>query len=116
MDIEKIRIRLADFAKDRNWDQFHNPKNLAMALSVEAAELLEVFQWLTAEQSTQIIQNEKEMALVREEIADIFIYLVRLTDKLEIDIEQAVIEKIRINEEKYPKELSKGNAKKYNRR
>lgn len=116
MDIEKIRNSLAVFAAQRNWDQFHTPKNLSMALSVEASELLEIFQWLTDEQSIQIIHDEKEMALAREEIADIFIYLVRLADKLGIDIEQAVIEKIRINEEKYPEELSKDSAKKYSKR
>lgn len=116
MDIEKIRNSLAVFAAQRNWDQFHTPKNLSMALSVEASELLEIFQWLTDEQSIQIIHDEKEMALAREEIADVFIYLVRLADKLGIDIEQAVIEKIRINEEKYPEELSKDSAKKYSKR
>ncbi len=116
MDIERIRKSLAIFAELRNWDQFHTPKNLSMALSVEASELLEIFQWLTDEQSIQIMHDEKEMALVREEIADVFIYLVRLADKLNIDIEQAVNEKIRINEERYPEELSKNSARKYNKR
>ncbi len=115
MNIEKIRNSLAKFAEDRDWDQFHSPKNLSMALAVEAAELVEMFQWLTEEQSVRIVDNENEMALIREEIADVFIYLVRLADKLGVNIEQAVIEKIKINELKYPKELAKGSAAKYNK-
>lgn len=116
MNIEDIRKQLADFAKERDWDQFHSPKNLTMGLASEAAELLEIFQWLTEEQSKDIVKNEKEMALVREEIADVFIYLVRIADKLGIDIEKEVNKKMRVNEKKYPIELSKGNATKYNRR
>ncbi len=116
MNLEEIRRRLADFARERDWDQFHSPKNLTMGLAAEAAELLEIFQWLTEEQSKDIIKNEKEMALVREEVADVFIYLVRLADKLGIDIEEEVKKKMAVNEKKYPVELSKGNATKYNRR
>ncbi len=116
MDIKGIQKQLAEFARKRNWDEFHSPKNLSMALAAEAAELLEIFQWLTEEQSKEIIHNEKEMALIGEEIADVFIYLVRLADKLDIDIEKAVIEKIKINDKKYPVRLAKGNATKYNRR
>ena len=116
MNLEEIRERLADFAKERNWDQFHSPKNLTMALAAEAAELLEIFQWLTEEQSKEIVKNSKEMALVKEEIADVFIYLMRLADKLGINIEEEVERKMKLNENKYPVELSKGNATKYNKR
>jgi len=116
MDIDKIRKRLSEFAKDRNWDQFHSPKNLSMALAAEAAELLEIFQWLTEEQSRKIINNEKEMSLIKEEIADVVIYLVRLADKLHLDIGKAVLEKIALNEKKYPVKLAKNNATKYNKR
>jgi dCTP diphosphatase len=116
MTLEKIRLRLAEFAGERNWDQFHTPKNLSMALAAEAAELLEIFQWLTDEQSRAIVDNEKEMVLVRQEIADVMIYLVRLADKLRVDIEVAVLDKIAENEKKYPIELSKDNATKYSRR
>ena len=116
MDIDKIQKRLRRFAKDRNWDQFHSPKNLSMALAAEAAELLEIFQWLTEEQSKDIIKNEKEMALIKQEIADVFVYLTRLADKLGIDIEKAVLEKIALNEKKYPVKLAKDNATKYNKR
>lgn len=116
MDIDKIQKRLRRFAKDRNWDQFHSPKNLTMALAAEAAELLEIFQWLTEEESKDIIKNEKEMALIKQEIADVFVYLTRLADKLGIDIEKAVLEKIALNEKKYPVKLAKDNATKYNKR
>jgi dCTP diphosphatase len=116
MNLEDIRLRLAAFARERNWDQFHTPKNLSMALAAESAELLEIFQWLTDEQSKAIVDNEKEMALVRQEIADVLIYLVRLADKLGVDIETAVLDKIADNAKKYPIELAKDNATKYNRR
>lgn len=116
MNLDKIKKKLAAFAKERNWDQFHTPKNLSMALSAEAAELLEIFQWLTDEQSKAIVDDEKEMALVRQEIADVFIYMTRLADKLGVDIEKAVLDKIAENEKKYPVDLSKDNATKYNKR
>ena len=116
MDISNIQKRLDDFARQRNWDQFHSLKNLSMALAAEAAELLEIFQWLTEEQSREIINNEKEMSLIKEEIADVAIYLVRLADKLGVDIEKAVLDKIALNERKYPVKLAKDNATKYNKR
>ena len=87
-----------------------------MALVAETAELLEIFQWLTEEQSKDIVNSEKETAQVKEEIADVFIYLVRLADKLNIDIEKEVLAKITLNEKKYSINLSKNNAVKYNRR
>ena len=110
MNIREIQDKLAKFAGERDWNQFHSPKNLVMALTSEVGELNELFQWLTEEQSKNLDNDE-----VRQEIADIFIYLVRLSDKLGIDIEEAVNEKIKINAEKYPIELSKGNAKKYSK-
>lgn len=114
MDIETIKNKLADFAAQRDWQQFHSPKNLAMALTVEAAELLELFQWLSEEQSSNLDDADRRRA--REELADIQIYLIRLADRLGVDLEQAVQDKLRINEEKYPVELARGNATKYNRR
>lgn len=116
MNIDDIRKRLADFAKARNWDQFHSPKNLSMALAAEAAELLEIFQWLTDEQSKEIVHNKEEMEEIKQEIADVMIYLIRLADKLDIDIEKAVMDKIELNEKKYPVKLAKDNAIKYNKR
>lgn len=116
MNLPDIQQKLRKFAEERNWSQFHSPKNLSMALAAEAAELLEIFQWVTEEQSKDIINSEKEIAQVKEEIADVFIYLVRLADKLNIDIEKEVLAKIALNEKKYPIDLSKDNAVKYNRR
>ncbi|TNF32547.1 MAG: nucleotide pyrophosphohydrolase [Gammaproteobacteria bacterium] len=116
MDITKLQSALADFARDRDWDQFHTPKNLASALAVEAAEILELFQWLTPEQSLAIRDNPKEKQHAADEIADTLIYLLRLADKLDIDIESAVAAKMLRNAEKYPVELARGNATKYNKR
>lgn len=116
MNILEIQKKLRKFAEQRNWEQFHSPKNLSMALAAEAAELLEIFQWLTDEQSKNIVNSEKDMAAVREEIADVFIYLARLADKLNIDIEKEVLAKIKANKKKYPVKLSKNNAVKYNKR
>ena len=116
MNLDGIRKRLAQFVQARNWDQFHTPKNLSMALAAETAELLEIFQWLTDAQSKEIVHNKKEMAHIRQEIADVMIYLIRLADTLDINIEKAILEKIELNEKKYPVELAKDNATKYNKR
>ena len=111
MDIKEIQDKLAKFAEERDWDQFHSPKNLAMALTSEVGELNELFQWLTEEQSKNVDNDE-----IRQEIADIFIYILRLADKLNINIEDAVREKMEINAKRYPIDLAKGNATKYNKR
>ena len=100
-----------DFAKERDWEQFHSPKNLVMALTGEVGELNELFQWLKEDESVKINSDD-----VRQEIADVFIYILRLADKLDIDIEDAVKEKMIINAKKYPVVLAKGNATKYNKR
>ena len=111
MDIKTIQKQLSDFADERDWDQFHNPKNLAMALSVEASELVEIFQWLTPEQAEEIMDSSQSDH-VKEEVADVMIYLLRLADKLDIDLESIVNDKIVQNGKKYPVNLSKGNADK----
>lgn len=116
MDIPTIQQRLQHFADERDWQQFHSPKNLAIALSVEAAELLERFQWLTEAESRRLAAKHQDMQAVREEMADVMIYLLRLADVLGVDLEQAVHEKMQRNAEKYPVELARGNATKYNRR
>ncbi|WP_239161221.1 nucleotide pyrophosphohydrolase [Chromobacterium violaceum] len=103
------------FSAEREWDQFHNPKNLAIALSVECSELLEEFQWLTEKQAADIMKHQEQADRVKEEIADITAYLLLLTSKLNIDLEQALLDKITQNAEKYPVEKFKGSAKKYNR-
>ena len=114
IDTPKIYAEVTKFIEERDWDQFHSVKNLAMALSVESSELLEIFQWLTEADSNQVVSNPKLKTKVEEEIADIFIYLLRIAAKSNIDIEQVVLSKIKKNAEKYPVEKAKGNAKKYN--
>ncbi|MBT4178408.1 MAG: nucleotide pyrophosphohydrolase [Candidatus Ruthia sp.] len=100
MDILAIQKQLSKFADERDWEQFHNPKNLAMALSVEASELVEIFQWLTPEQS-DLIMDSSESEHVKEEMADVLIYLIRLADKLNVNLEDAVVEKIVKNGKKH---------------
>lgn len=109
---ETLSKRLKKFAIDRDWDQFHAPKNLVMALSVEAAELTEHFQWLTEEQSQNLSKDKLDE--VAFEMADIYIYLTRLASKLEVDLPQYVEDKIEINEKRYPVDKVKGSSKKYN--
>jgi NTP pyrophosphatase (non-canonical NTP hydrolase) len=109
--LESLKKALRDFAAERDWDQFHSPKNLAMALTAEAGELLEHFQWLTEKESASL--SAEKLAAVTEEIADVQLYLLRLADKLEIDILSAAAAKIEKNAGKYPVEKSKGKATKY---
>lgn len=110
-DLESLKMRLRDFAAARDWDQFHSPKNLSMALIAEAAELVEHFQWLTEEQSKLLEPTQLEQ--VQEELADIQIYLIRIADKLNVDLIEAVGKKMEINEKKYPPEKVRGSSKKY---
>ncbi|CAK0769024.1 dCTP diphosphatase [Gammaproteobacteria bacterium] len=107
--IQALRQTLAAFAAERDWDQFHSPKNLSMALIVEVAELLEHFQWLTDTESRTLPPSRREA--VRLELADIFIYLVRLADKLDIDLLDAARDKIAMNELKYPAHRVRGSAR-----
>jgi len=110
-EIEHLREELRKFAADRDWDQFHSPKNLAMALSAEAGELLEVFQWLTPEESRDL--PDAKQAAVSAEIADVLLYVIRLADKLGIDPVEAARRKLEDNARKYPQDKARGNAKKY---
>ena len=105
--LTKLTSKLKDFAVRRDWEQFHSPKNLAMALSGEAGELLEHFQWLTEQQSQQIEANKKQE--VAYEMADILIYLLRLSERLDIDLVAAAYEKMAINEQRYPADKVKGD-------
>ena len=107
---ERLHTAMNQFAEERDWDQFHSPKNLAMALTVEAAELQECFQWLTEAQSHEL--DDDQLAAVRDEIADVQLYLIRLSAKLGVDIEQACWEKMQKNGEKYPADRVKGSARK----
>jgi dCTP diphosphatase len=110
-ELESLRDRLRDFAAAREWDPFHSPKNLAMALSVEAGELLEIFQWLTEEQSRAL--EPRAQAAASDEIADVLLYLIRLADKLGIDPVAAAQRKMIENAKKYPADKARGNSKKY---
>jgi len=109
--LDTLRQRIRKFAEARAWERYHTPKNLVMALSVEAAELLEPFQWLTPEQSQTLSAEQHEA--VRQEIADVLIYLTRLADLLDIDLLEAAADKLTINARKYPVDKSQGNALKY---
>ena len=113
MDSDFVRLRdlVRTFVDERDWDQFHTPKNLSSALSVEAAELLEHFQWLKTGEAAELGDKLGE---VRHEMADVLVYLVRLADKLDVDLMRAVEEKMVLNRAKYPADLVRGDARKYN--
>lgn len=110
-DLTRLRDLVRTFVDERDWDQFHTPKNLASALSVEAAELLEHFQWLQHGRIDEL--GPDKLVQVRHEMADVLVYLVRLADKLDVDLFAAVQEKMVLNREKYPAEQVRGDARKY---
>ena len=112
MNIDEIQARLADFATERDWEQFHSPKNLSMALAGEVGELLEIFQWLTEEQSQQSSLTKDQLAAATEELADVLIYALRLADRLDINLQEAITTKINKNALRYTVETAKGNAAK----
>jgi len=114
LEVTALQLRLREFADARDWEQFHSPKNLAMALAGEAGELLAIFQWLSEMQSSALDNEDRDR--VAEEMADIQIYLLRLADVLDLSLPAAVEGKIADNERKYPVGESKGNATKYSRR
>ncbi len=111
MDLTSLKLDLRKFAEERDWEQFHSPKNLAMALTVEAAELQEIFQWKTELESANLTATDR--AQCAAEISDVLMYLVRLADRLDIDLSAAVASKLLANAAKYPVELSRGTAAKY---
>ena len=110
LDLESLAQKIADFCKERDWEQFHNPKNLSMALAVEASELMEIFQWLTLEESVMENLSAAQIAAARDELADIIIYAIRASQMLDIDLLEAVAEKIGKNRKKYPANKFKGKA------
>lgn len=111
--LNRLRDALREFSADRDWQQFHTPKNLAMALAGEAGEVIEHFQWLSAEQSAALPDDIRaEVAL---ELADVLLYLVRLADVLEVDLDAAAWRKMRINAERYPADKSRGRSDKYHK-
>ena len=113
ISLEKIFARQRQFAKEREWEKFHTPKNVASALAVEAGELLEIFQWLNENESKNIMKKQSSATKVRHEIADIFYWICRLADLLEVPLEEVFFEKMLLNEKKYPISHARGNARKY---
>ena len=113
IDVVQVQQTMQNFVDERDWEQFHNPKNIAMALTVEAAELLEIFQWLSAEEAQNINNDPILKEKVSHELADIMLYLCRLADKTAINLQTAITEKMQLNAQKYPAALVKGSSKKY---
>jgi dCTP diphosphatase len=112
-ELENLRRRIRTFASEREWEQFHHPKNLVMALGGEVGELTELFQWLTAQESVHAMEDLTLAEAVRDELADIFYYLIRLADVLDVDLPAALLAKLVKNENNYPIHKSRGNARKY---
>jgi NTP pyrophosphatase (non-canonical NTP hydrolase) len=113
VDVQGLAQALAEFARERDWDQFHSPKNLVMALTGEVGELSEVFQWMTEEASTGAATDPKTAQAVRDEMADVLLYLVRLADVLGVDLNEAAQAKLRTNATKYPADKARGSSAKY---
>ena len=111
--LQTLTARLAEFVHERDWDQFHNPKNLAMALVAEGGELLEHFQWLSAEEASALTPAQRDE--VAMEMADILMFLVRLADRLDVDLLDAAGRKLELNRRKYPVERARGRATKYDK-
>lgn len=115
LDVKELTKALAAFASERDWDQFHSPKNLIMALTAEVGELSEVFQWMTEEASKSAATNPETATAIREELADVTLYLVRLAYVLGVDLNEAVTQKLLQNAEKYPVDKARGSHKKYDK-
>jgi dCTP diphosphatase len=113
IDVTPLQLALREFAAQRDWEQFHSPKNLAMALTGEVGELVEVFQWMTEADSHSAAVDPQTASRVRDELADVMLYLVRLADVLGVNLNEAVAAKLKANGTKYPVEASKGNSRKY---
>jgi dCTP diphosphatase len=111
--LNDLQRELREFAAQRDWQRFHTPKNLVMALAGEVGELVELFQWLTPDESAAVMTRPGRADRVRDEVADVFAYLLRLADVLDIDLAEALREKVRRNEQRYPVALAKGRADKY---
>src|SRR5690606_19388722 len=113
INLQELYHEIENFSSERDWDQFHSVKNLSMALSIEASELMEIFQWMSEESSNEVKNESSIRERLDDEIADVFIYLLRIVAKTNTDLEQAVKNKMKKNALKYPVELAKGNSKKY---
>lgn len=112
-DFGAVRDKLRAFVRERDWEQFHTPRSLLLALTGEVGELAEIFQWLTDDEAAQVMRDPATAAQVREEVADVLSYLVRLADVLGVDLIRALDAKIDLNARRYPVELARGSARKY---
>lgn len=106
---DNLKCIVQQFIAERDWQKYHNPKNLAMSISIESAELMEIFQWLTLEESISLKDNKAKFEMIKEEIADIIIYCISLGNVFDIDLSQAILDKVEKNKSKYPTSKYKGN-------
>jgi NTP pyrophosphatase (non-canonical NTP hydrolase) len=113
MDIKELQKKVIEFRDARDWAQYHNPKDLAISLSLEASELLEIFQWKDAEEVEEVKRNAVNREKVKEELGDILIYALNMCSAFGLDPTDVILSKLKINEVKYPVEKAKGSAKKY---
>jgi len=111
--ISKLRQLAQDFVNERDWNKYHNPKDIAISIAIEAAELMELFQWTGQIETEKMAEDEDNLLRIREELADVMILCLNMSNTLDIDLSQAIVEKIEKNKAKYPAELVKGNYRKY---
>lgn len=111
--IAQVIKKLEAFSKERNWKKYHNPKDLAISISIEAGELLEIFQWLTDDEIIEILKDSKKFHKIESELADVFAYPFTLANRLNIDVSKAILGKINENKKKYPVDKIKGKYRKY---
>ena len=111
--VNHLKQKLAKFVKDRDWAQYHSPKNLSMSIAIEAAELMEVFQWADIEESHKILKNKKKLEDIKDELADIAMFVMEFCNMFDIDLSSAVLKKLKKNARKYPAHLVKGKSHKY---
>ncbi len=110
--IENLKNEMRTFIKERKWESYHNPKNISMSIAIEAAELMELFQWIDKEDIKELTQDSKKMTDIEDEVADVFCYLMSFVSSLDIDLTEAVLRKIVKNRKKYPTSIFQGNYEK----
>lgn len=113
INISRLRRLAQDFVDERDWNKYHNPKDLAISIAIEAAELMEIFQWAGPKEVAKMMENAEKIVSIKEELADVMILCLNLANTLNIDVSQAISEKIKKNKAKYPAELFRGNYRKY---
>lgn len=113
MNLQEIKDKIRAFIKERDWEKYHSPKNISMSIAIEAAELMEHFQWLTIEQSKKLLNNRPKRIEIEDELADIAIFILDFCNLFNIDIEEVILRKLKKTAQKYPVHLVKGKAHKY---